>query len=83
MDKDLTGLLNIHNKLYNDIFLVEQRVVTINKKQTLEPFVIDKIAVNSLGIKSVNIFSVNPKEKYHQIGGIVQTRFKTNLDCKF
>ena len=80
MDKDLTGLLNIHNKLYNDIYLVEQKVVTIKKKQTLEPFIVDKIGINTLGIKSIDIFSINPKEKYHQIGGIVQSRFKTNLD---
>lgn len=80
MDKDLTGLLNIHNKLYNDIYLVEQKVVTIKKKQTLEPFILDKIGINTLGIKSIDIFSINPKEKYHQIGGIVQSRFKTNLD---
>ena len=36
--------------------------------------------INARSIKSLDIFSINPKEKYHQVGGIVQTRFKTNLE---
>lgn len=79
-DQDLIGLLNINNKLDNPIYFLEQRVVTLKKQQLLEPFVIDKFIVHSDKIKSLDIFSINPKEKYHQIGGIVQTRFKTNLD---
>ena len=80
MDNSLKALFNIHNKLYSEAYLVEQRIVSIRKKQTLEPFVLDKIMINAGGIKSLDIFSINPKEKYHQVGGIVQTRFKTNLD---
>ena len=80
LDTDLKGLFNVHNKLYSEIYLTEQRIVSVCRKQTLEPFVLDKIMINSNSLKSLDIFSVNPKEKYHQIGGIVQTRFKTNLD---
>ena len=79
-DTDLKALFNIHNKLYSEIYLTEQKVVSIRKKQLVEPFVLDKIMINSTSVKSLDIFSINPKEKYHQVGGIVQTRFKTNLD---
>lgn len=82
-DNELKGLLTINNKLYNPIYMLEQKKLTINKQQTLKLLDLEKIIVYSDSLKSIDIFSIKPKEKYHQIGGIIQSKFKTNLDEYF
>lgn len=79
-DQELKGLFNVNNKLYNPIYLLEQSVVSLRKQQLLEPSVVDKMIVYADTIRSFDIFTINPKEKYHQVGGIVQSKFQTNLE---
>ncbi len=82
MNDDLTGtgLISFKNNLYTPIYYLEHKVVTLKKQQTISLLDLDRIVIYSDGIKNFDIFNITLKEKYHQVGGIVQTKFKTNLE---
>lgn len=80
MNDDLTGLISFKNNLYTPIYYLEHKVVTLKKQQTISLLDLDRIVIYNDGIKSFDIFNITLKEKYHQVGGIVQTKFRTNLE---
>lgn len=76
----LIGVMTCKNNLYTPIYYLEHKVVSIRKKQVISSNFLDRMVIYSDTFKSFNLFKVNIKEKYHQIGGIVQTKFRTSLD---
>lgn len=80
MNDELTGLISFKNNLYTPIYYLEHKAVTLKKQQIISLLDLDRIVIYNDGIKSFDIFNMSIKEKYHQIGGIVQTKFRTNLE---
>lgn len=77
----LTGLIHFRNDLYKPIYLLNQKVVTLNKRQQFSLLnSTDKVVIYAGGIKNFDLFTIKMKEKYHQVGGIIQTKFRTNLE---
>lgn len=78
--EQLIGMITCQNRLYNPIYYLEHKVVSLRKKQVVSSEFVNRIVIYSDSFQSFKLFEVGIKEKYHQIGGIVQTKFRTNLD---
>ena len=74
------GIINYQNNLYNPIYFKEVNNLTYSKNQSINLLNINQQVIYSKQLKSLDIFTYQIKEKYHQIGGIIKSSFYTNLE---
>ncbi len=74
------GVISVQNNLYKPIYYLDHKVVSIHQKHVISISDFERHVIHGKMIKSFDIFSFTLKEKYHQVGGIVQTRFKASVD---
>lgn len=74
------GKINYQNNLYKPIYLKEIKNISINKNHQVKIMDISKQVIYSHGLKTIEVFSLDIKEKYHQIGGIIKTSVISNFD---
>ena len=74
------GIINYQNNLYNPIYVKEVNNLTYSKNQSINLLNINQQVIYSKQLKSLDIFTYQIKEKYHQIGGIIKSSFYTNLE---
>ncbi len=73
------GRIYIYNHLYNPLYLLEETRISISKKHRLTMTEGEKVAIYNDNLKSRELFSYQLDKEYHQVGGIIQSKFQTNL----
>ncbi len=78
---DGKGKINIYNNLYQPLYLKEEKAVTIRKHHQLT-FAnhTNRFVVYSNNLNSYDAFDLVLNKDYHQIGGLLQLKFQTNLE---
>ena len=72
--------INYQNNLYKPIYINEIDNLTYCKNHFIEITNNNKQVVYSKQLKTLDVFTFDRKEKYHQIGGIIKSSFYTNLE---
>ena len=73
------GKINVQNNLYCPIYYLSHEIVSIRKAQEVSKCFVDRTVVYSKNLKHFEIFKIEMRKKYHQVGGIVQTKFKSSM----